>query len=126
MYGSGYQTYTKFLPPTLHFFLQILKLEDNSRTKKNCSAFLFQLQNLEEKKYISKWPSEMEILISMHSVFGIGSKRKETRLYLQKRPFYIYINFILFHFQGELNIPRKSFQKIKIVSYLPTLIFFLV
>ena len=47
-------------PPTLNFFLQILKLEKNSRTKKFCSAILFQLQNL-EKKNISKGPSEMEI-----------------------------------------------------------------
>ena len=31
--GSGYPTYSKFLPPILNFFLQILKLEENSRTK---------------------------------------------------------------------------------------------
>ena len=30
MCGSGYPTYPKFLPPTLNFFLQILKLEENS------------------------------------------------------------------------------------------------
>ena len=30
--GSGYPTYSKFLPPTVNFFLQILKLEENSRT----------------------------------------------------------------------------------------------
>ena len=33
MCGSGYMTYPNFLPPTLNFFLQILKLEENSRTK---------------------------------------------------------------------------------------------
>ena len=33
MCGSGYLTYPTFLPPTLNFFLQILKLEENSRTK---------------------------------------------------------------------------------------------
>ena len=33
--GSGYPTYPKFLhvPSTLIFFLQILKMEENSRTK---------------------------------------------------------------------------------------------
>ena len=31
MCGPGYPTYPKFLPPTLNFFLQILKLEENSR-----------------------------------------------------------------------------------------------
>ena len=31
--GSGYITYPNFLPPTLDFFLQILKFEENSRTK---------------------------------------------------------------------------------------------
>ena len=50
--GSGYLTNPKFLPPTLNFFLQILKLEEIAE-QKNCSAILFQLQNL-EKKYISK------------------------------------------------------------------------
>ena len=55
MCGSGYPTYPKLKPPALNFFLQILKLEENSRT-----AILFQLQNL-EKSYISKWPSETEI-----------------------------------------------------------------
>ena len=55
MRGSGYPTYPIFLPPTLNFFLQILKLEENNR-----SAILFQLQNF-EKKYISNWPSETEI-----------------------------------------------------------------
>ena len=29
MYGSGYSTYPKTLPPTLNFFLQILKFEEN-------------------------------------------------------------------------------------------------
>ena len=33
MCGSGYPAYPKFLPPTLNFFLQILKSEENSRTK---------------------------------------------------------------------------------------------
>ena len=33
MCGSGYSTYPKFLHPTLYVFLQILKLEVNSRTK---------------------------------------------------------------------------------------------
>ena len=28
MCGSGYLTYPKYLPPTLNFFLQILKLEE--------------------------------------------------------------------------------------------------
>ena len=40
-------------PPVLNFFLQILKLEENSRTKLFCSAILFQIQNL-EKRNISK------------------------------------------------------------------------
>ena len=31
--GSGCPTYPKFLSPTINFFLQILKLEENSRTK---------------------------------------------------------------------------------------------
>ena len=31
--GSGYPTYPKFLLPTLNFFLQILMLEESSRTK---------------------------------------------------------------------------------------------
>ena len=31
MCGSGYPTYPEFLSPTLDFFLQILKLEENSR-----------------------------------------------------------------------------------------------
>ena len=31
------------------FILQILKLEENGRTKLFCSAILFQLQNLEKK-----------------------------------------------------------------------------
>ena len=33
MCGSGYSTYSNFLPPTLNFFLHILKLGENSRTK---------------------------------------------------------------------------------------------
>ena len=35
----------------MYFFLQILKLEENSRTKLFCSAILIQLQNLEKKVY---------------------------------------------------------------------------
>ena len=31
------------------YFLQILKLEENSRTKLFCPIFLFQLQNLEKE-----------------------------------------------------------------------------
>ena len=56
----------------------------------------------------------------MHSVFGIGRKRIETCLYLQKRPFYISI--VLFHFQAGLYIPRIFFQQL--YSILPTLILF--
>ena len=74
MCGSGNRTYPKFLPPTLNFFLQILKLEENSRTK-FCSTILFQLQNL-EKKYISKWPSL--------NFYAFSLWCWKTRLYLQK------------------------------------------
>ena len=55
MRGSGYPTFPNFLPPTINFCLQTMKLEENSS-----SAILFQLQNL-EKKYKSKWPSEIDI-----------------------------------------------------------------
>ena len=49
MCGLGNETYPKFLPPALNFLLQILKLEKGSKTKKKCSAVLFQLQNLKIK-----------------------------------------------------------------------------
>ena len=69
MCGSGYPTYPKYLPPTLNFFPQILKLEENSRTKYFCSAILFQLQNLQRKNtYLNdhlKWKSKFLCIQSL-------------------------------------------------------------
>ena len=73
MCGSGYPTYPKFLPPTLNFFLQILKLKENSRTKLFCSAILFHLQNLEKK---------------IHSKITIWNGLKQGYIF-KNRPFYI-------------------------------------
>ena len=52
-------TYPEFLPPTLNFFLQILKLEEIAEQ----NIFLLFSSNfrIRRKKYISKWPSEKEI-----------------------------------------------------------------
>ena len=101
-----------FYPPTLNFFLQILKLEENSRTKYFfCSVILFQLQNL-EKKYISKWPSEMEILISMHSVFGL-----KQGYICKKRPF---ISVLSYFISKQVWIFQEKVLKKKLYpTYLP-------
>ena len=70
-----------FLPPTLNFFLQILKSEENSRAKLNSFVVLLFLavpwvclthySEFGERIHILiKIPSESEIKISMHSVLA--------------------------------------------------------
>ena len=77
MRGSGYPTYSKFLPPTLNFFLQILKLGEKTRTKLFCSAILFKLQ-IFEKKYIWKNVYALEVK---------GLKQGYRRYIFKNKPF---------------------------------------
>ena len=119
MCGSGCPTYPNFFPPTLNCFLQILKLEENSRISFRYSLLTSEFEEKIRITMTKKWKSTF---ISMHSVFG--SKMIHSRLYLQNRPFYIKCD--LFHFQAGLNIDySKKKSKKKKVSYLhfPTLIF---
>ena len=105
MCGSGYVTYPKLLPPTLNFFLQILNLEENSRTKLFCSAILFQLQNLEKK-----------ICIKMTIKF-LCIQWKD---FIKNRPFHIcLVLFNTFPSRSVNSKKKKLKKKKKDPTYLP-------
>ena len=71
MFCSDYPTFPKVIPPTINFFLQTLKLEENSRTKSFCSAILFQLQNLEKNTYQNdhlKWKCIQSLVLEVEGL----------------------------------------------------------
>ena len=117
MCGSGYLTYPKFLPSKLiFFFLQIRKLDENSRTKYFVLLFSSNFRIWRKNTYQNdhlKWKSKFFCIQSL----VLEVKRLKQGYIFKNRHFFY--EFFLFHFQACLNIPRKkSFQRKK--SILPT------
>ena len=54
MCGSGYPTYPKLLPPTLNFFLQILKLEENNFVLLFSSNFIIGEKNTYQDGHLKR------------------------------------------------------------------------
>ena len=79
-----------FYPLPLTFFLQILKLAENSS-----SAIPFQLQNL-EKKYISK--CTQSLVLEVNGLKKVISSKID--------PFISVLSYLK-HFQAGLSIPRN-------------------
>ena len=113
MYGSGYPTYPNFLPPTLNFFSpnsQILKLEENSRTKYFCSAILFQLKNLEKNTYQNDHLKWITKFLCIHSLV--------LEIKGLKRGYTFYISLVLFKtFPSRSEYSKKKDKKIFGLKY---------
>ena len=105
MRGSGYSTYPKFLPPTLNFFLQILKLEEiveqNNFVLLFSSNFRIWRKNTYQNNNL-KWKSKCLCIQSL----VLEVKGLKQGYIFKLDPFISVLSYSI-PFQTGLNIPRK-------------------
>ena len=116
--GYVYLTYPKFLPLTLNFSLQILKLEEKWQNKIILFWYSLPASEFGEKIHIKMtiWNGNLNFY-----AIGLVLKVKGLKCYIIKNR-HSYISFVLSNtFPSRSEYSKKKVFK-KIVSFLPTLI----